>query len=75
MSTGDFSLPARVLGLDVGSKTIGVAVSDPLGLTAQGVCVIKRSSGDSDAGEVSRLANLYQAETIVVGYPVSLSGA
>jgi putative Holliday junction resolvase len=75
MSTGDLSLPARVLGLDVGTKTIGVAVSDPLGLTAQGAGVIKRSSGDSDAGEVSRLANLYQAETIVVGYPVSLSGA
>lgn len=67
-------LEQRVLGLDVGSKTIGVAVSDPLGITAQGVTVVWRVSGDEDAREISRLAKLYQAETIVVGYPVSLSG-
>ncbi len=66
---------ARILGLDVGSKTIGVAISDPLGITAQGVGVIRRTSGDADAHEISRLANLYQAETIVVGYPVSLGGS
>ncbi|MBM3268940.1 MAG: Holliday junction resolvase RuvX [Candidatus Sericytochromatia bacterium] len=66
---------ARILGLDVGSRTIGVAVSDPLGLTAQGAGVIKRVSAAADVDEISRLANLYHAETIVVGYPVSLGGS
>jgi putative Holliday junction resolvase len=65
----------RILGLDVGSKTIGVAVSDPLGLTAQGAGVIRRTSGEADTREIGRLASLYQAETIVVGYPVSLGGS
>lgn len=67
-------LAPRVLGLDVGSRTIGVAVSDPLGITAQGVTVLRRTSMDQDLREISRLADLYQAKTIVVGYPVSLSG-
>ena len=38
----------RVLGLDVGEKTIGVAVGDPLGITAQGLQVIRRSASDKD---------------------------
>jgi putative Holliday junction resolvase len=67
--------PARILGLDVGSRTIGVAVSDPLGITAQGAGSIARRSGEADVAEVSHLARLYHAETIVVGYPLSLSGA
>ena len=64
----------RVIGLDVGSKTIGVAVSDPLGITAQGENVVRRVSIAQDMLEISHLAKLYQAETIVVGYPLSLSG-
>ncbi len=64
----------RVIGLDVGSKTIGVAVSDPLGITAQGETVVRRVSIAQDMLEISHLAKLYQAETIVVGYPLSLSG-
>ncbi|OAT81444.1 Holliday junction resolvase RuvX [Desulfotomaculum copahuensis] len=65
----------RVMGLDVGDKTIGVAVSDPLGWTAQGLEVIRR---DGDAGrEMERLAALvrqYGVERIVVGLPHNMNG-
>ncbi|MBI6545354.1 MAG: Holliday junction resolvase RuvX [Cyanobacteria bacterium NC_groundwater_1444_Ag_S-0.65um_54_12] len=64
----------RIIGLDVGSRTIGIAISDPLGITAQGLGVHKRTNRLADVEEISRLAELYQAERIVVGYPVSLSG-
>ena len=57
----------RVLGLDVGDKTIGVAVSDPLGLTAQGLQVIRRSALHQDLGKLAELCRAYQVEQIVVG--------
>ncbi|MEB3187269.1 MAG: Holliday junction resolvase RuvX [bacterium] len=65
---------ARVLGLDVGEKTIGVAVSDPLGLTAQPVKTIRRSSQEADLAALRELVALYTPERFVVGYPRSLSG-
>lgn len=65
---------ARLLGLDVGTKTIGVAVSDPLGLTAQGVETIRRRGGAADLAELRRLVELYNPERFVVGYPLSMSG-
>ncbi len=64
----------RILGLDVGTRTIGVAVSDPLRLTAQGRGVIRRSSKAADLAEIKHLTDLYQPEAIVVGYPLTLSG-
>lgn len=64
----------RILGLDVGTRTIGVAVSDPLGITAQGQGVIRRSSLKADMAEIQRLVDLYHPETIVVGYPLTLGG-
>ncbi|MBU6428615.1 MAG: Holliday junction resolvase RuvX [Cyanobacteria bacterium REEB65] len=64
----------RLLGLDVGERKIGVAVSDPLGITAQGEGVIVRTSNRGDMAAIERLACLYQPEAIVVGYPLSLSG-
>ena len=44
----------RILGLDYGSKTVGVAVSDPLGFTAQGVEIIRRKSGKQDAPDAGK---------------------
>lgn len=64
----------RILGLDVGDKTIGVAVNDLLGLTAQGVEVIKRRSLHHDLAALDRLIRHYQAETIVVGLPKNMNG-
>ncbi len=65
---------ARILGLDVGERTIGVAVSDPLGLTAQPVKTIRRSSQEADMAALRELVALYTPERFVVGYPRSLSG-
>lgn len=64
----------RIIGLDVGTRTIGVAVSDLLAITAQGAGVIQRTSREADVREIQRLVELYQPEAIVVGYPLTLSG-
>lgn len=65
----------RTMGLDVGSKTIGVAVSDPLGITAQGLDTIRRRNKRQDFEELARLLDQYQVREIVVGYPLRLSGS
>jgi putative Holliday junction resolvase len=64
----------RILGLDVGSKTIGVAVSDPLGITAQGVTTIRRTKPEADLKELQGLIDLYNASLLVVGYPRNMNG-
>ena len=68
-------LRPRVLGLDVGSKTIGLAVSDPLGITAQGLDTIRRKNKRSDFEHLTRVIRQYEVSEIVVGYPLRLSGA
>jgi len=68
----------RILGLDFGNKTIGVAVSDPFGWTAQGVEVIRRENPNEFKKPMRRLAELieeYQAEVIVLGYPKNLDNS
>ncbi len=65
----------RVMGLDVGRKTIGVAVSDPLMLTAQGVEVWRRRSIDEDLEYLARLAREYDVRVIVMGLPLRTDGA
>ena len=67
---------SRVLGLDYGSKTVGVAVSDPLRLTAQGVEIIRRKSENKlrqTLARICELASRYQAETIVLGFPRNMN--
>ena len=66
----------RVLGLDYGSKTVGVAVSDPLGLTAQGVEIIRRKSENKMRQTLARIEELireYQVEKIVLGLPKNMN--
>jgi putative holliday junction resolvase len=65
----------RVLGLDVGSKRIGVAVSDPLGITAQGLETIQRQNKRSDFAHLERVLREYEVREIVVGFPLRMSGA
>ena len=65
----------RILGLDVGQKTIGVAISDPLGFTAQGITTIRRTKKVEDIKEVVRICNEYSVETIVVGLPKNMDGS
>jgi putative Holliday junction resolvase len=62
----------RIMGLDLGSKTVGVAVSDPLGITAQGVEIIRRESEDKlrrTLARIEELAREYEVGTFVLGYP------
>lgn len=65
----------RTIGLDVGEKRIGVAVSDPLGMTAQAAGVITRKNLELDINEVKRYVEEYKADSIVVGMPLTMSGA
>lgn len=68
----------RILGLDYGDKTIGVAVSDPFGWTAQGVEIIRRENPAEYKKSLRRLEELmeeYGAEAIVLGYPKNLDNS
>jgi putative holliday junction resolvase len=69
------ALPRRILALDVGSKRIGVAVSDPLGITAQGLQTLQRQNKRRDLEALGRLLAEYQVQEVVVGLPLRLSGA
>jgi len=61
--------------LDVGSKTIGMAVSDPLGITAQGLRTLRRKNKRLDLQALEELILKYEIAEIVVGYPLRMSGA
>jgi putative holliday junction resolvase len=65
----------RVLGLDVGSRRIGIAVSDPLGITAQGLETLQRQNKRKDLVELERVIREYGVREIVVGLPLRMSGA
>lgn len=64
----------RIAGLDVGDKTIGIAISDPLGITAQGITTIERVGIRKDAGKVIDIIKEYDCNKVVIGLPLSLDG-
>ena len=64
----------RIMGLDVGDKTIGVALSDALGWTAQGLEVIRRSSLEKDLKRLGEIIKEYEVEEILVGLPKNMNG-
>lgn len=64
----------RILALDVGQKRIGLAVSDPLGITAQGLGVLIRQDREADLARLLEVAREYQVQEIVVGFPRHLDG-
>jgi putative pre-16S rRNA nuclease len=64
----------RVLGLDVGSRRIGVAVSDPLGITAQGLETLQRRNKRQDFQHLRDVIRQYEVKEIVVGLPLRMSG-
>ncbi len=66
----------RILGLDFGQKTIGVAISDPFGWTAQGIEIIRRDKEESINKSVERIGEIikqYNVEKIVLGYPKNMN--
>jgi len=64
----------RILGLDLGDRTIGVAVSDALGWTAQGVDTIKRVSLEEDFARLDEIISRYGVERVVIGLPKNMNG-
>lgn len=64
----------RILGIDVGNKTVGVAVSDPLGIIATGVTTIYRVGIRKDTGKIIDYIRQYECEKIVIGLPLNLDG-
>jgi putative holliday junction resolvase len=65
----------RILGLDVGSRRIGIAVSDPLGITAQGLDTLQRRNKRQDLAALEKIIRDYAVREIVVGLPLRMSGA
>ena len=66
----------RIMGLDYGSKTVGVAISDPLGFTAQGIEIIRREKETKLRQTLARIEALigeYQVEMIVLGFPKNMN--
>ena len=64
----------RKIGLDVGDKTVGIAVSDPLGFTAQGIRTLERVGIRKDTTKILEMVKEYQCDTIVIGLPKKLDG-
>lgn len=66
----------RIMGLDYGSKTVGVAISDPLGITAQGIETIQRKEENKLRKTLARIEELvkeYEVERIVLGFPKNMN--
>jgi putative Holliday junction resolvase len=64
----------RVLALDVGSRRIGIAVTDALGITAQGLETLHRKNKRSDMAHLQRIVSTYDVGEIVMGNPLNMSG-
>ena len=64
------------MGLDVGSKTVGVAISDELGWTAQGITTLEINEANQDYGfkKVGKLITEYQVSKVIIGYPKNMNG-
>jgi putative Holliday junction resolvase len=74
MAAGPQPREVRILALDVGTKRIGLAVSDPLGITAQGLEVLIRQDRASDLNRLVQVAREWQVQRIVVGLPRHMDG-
>ena len=69
------SMKPRIIGLDVGDKRIGVAISDPLGITAAGLEAIERKNMREDIRAVAEMARRHGAVEIVIGLPKNMDGS
>ncbi|HLL03745.1 MAG TPA: Holliday junction resolvase RuvX [Myxococcaceae bacterium] len=65
----------RTMGLDVGTKTIGVAVSDGLGLTAQAITTVRRTNLKADLAALADLVREHEVSRLVVGLPLNMDGS
>ncbi len=65
----------KIMGLDVGDKTIGIAMSDPLGFTAQALATIRRKSKKEDYALLKEMIDEHKVEKVVVGLPKNMNGS
>jgi putative Holliday junction resolvase len=65
----------RIMGLDIGSKRIGLALSDELGITAQGLPTLNRTVTENDIQQLLTIANQHKVKKIVVGFPKNMDGS
>lgn len=65
----------RILALDLGKKRIGMAISDPLGLTAQGLPNLERSTKRADLAELTRQVEEWEVSLILIGNPLNMNGS
>lgn len=72
--TGEIANSGRILALDVGSHTIGMAVTDLLGITAQGLETLRRKNKRTDLDALTKIIADYDVREIVVGLPLRMSG-
>ncbi len=63
------------MGLDIGTRTIGVAISDELGITAQGLKTLRRKSMEEDLKEIATIIRQFEIDKIVVGLPKKMDGS
>jgi putative Holliday junction resolvase len=64
----------RTMGLDIGTRTIGIAISDELGITAQGLKTLQRKSAEEDLREIAEIVRQFEIERIVFGLPKNMDG-
>ena len=69
------NMKKRKIGLDVGDKTIGIALSDPLGITAQGLMTYERIGIKKDTAKILELVQEHDCDTVVIGLPLNLNGS
>lgn len=67
-------ISGRILALDLGKKRIGIAVSDALGITAQGLPTLQRTTIRADVAELDRIAAEYDVSFLLIGLPLHMSG-
>jgi putative Holliday junction resolvase len=72
---GGYNPCMRLLGLDFGTKRIGVALSDEMGWTAQGLTTIERRGNNRDLGRIGQLVEEHSVEWIVLGLPLNMDGS
>ena len=65
----------RKMSLDVGTRTIGIAVSDLMGMIANGVETIRRTTEEKDYARIAELIKEHEVDTLVVGYPKNMNGS
>lgn len=65
----------RKLGIDYGDSRVGIAISDELGITSQGLCTISHNKNDREVlRKLDEILNTYQIDTIVIGIPTNMNG-